>query len=136
MGFLIDTCIWVDVERGRIGPADVARVTGREDVYLSPVTIAELQYGVGMASDPAIRIARQRSVDLLKRKPVLRIDEETGAIFGNVASEIRKAGSSHEYRVQDLWIAALAIQNSCILLTHNKKDFVDIPGLSLRGLSE
>jgi predicted nucleic acid-binding protein len=40
MGFLIDTCIWIDVERGSISPADVARYTGAEPVYLSPVIIA------------------------------------------------------------------------------------------------
>jgi hypothetical protein len=28
MGFLIDTSIWVDVERGAIAPGDVATVTG------------------------------------------------------------------------------------------------------------
>jgi hypothetical protein len=28
MGYLIDTCVWVAVERGRVRPADVAAVTG------------------------------------------------------------------------------------------------------------
>jgi predicted nucleic acid-binding protein len=49
MGFLIDTCIWVDVERGFLAPADIAGITGDEPVYLSPVTIAELKFGAEVA---------------------------------------------------------------------------------------
>ncbi len=36
MGVILDTSIWVDVERGRLAPADVAAVTGEEPVYLAP----------------------------------------------------------------------------------------------------
>ncbi len=39
----MDTCVWIDVERGLLGPADVAAFTGEEPVYLSPVAIAETQ---------------------------------------------------------------------------------------------
>ena len=38
----MDTCVWIDVERGLLAPADVAAFTGDDPVYLSPVTIAEL----------------------------------------------------------------------------------------------
>jgi len=131
MGYLIDTCIWIDIERGLLAPADIAQITGKDDIFLSPITIAELQYGVEMAVDPGIRQSRQKSVDLIKKKPLLRIDEETGAIYGRLAAELRKAGKSSDYRIMDLWIASQAIQYNLILLTHNKKDFQDIPGLSI-----
>jgi predicted nucleic acid-binding protein len=94
MGYLIDTCIWIDVERGRLGPDDVALVTGKDDVFLSPVTIAELQFGVEMATDPSVRQARQKSVDLIKHKPLLKIDEETGAIYGRLAAKLRKTNKA------------------------------------------
>lgn len=131
MGYLIDTCIWIDIERGLLAPADIAQITGKDDIFLSPITIAELQYGVEMAVDPGIRQSRQKSVDLIKKKPLLRIDEETGAIYGRLAAELRKADKSSDYRIMDLWIASQAIQYNLILLTHNKKDFQDIPGLSI-----
>jgi hypothetical protein len=35
MGFLIDTFIRSDVERGALSPADVATITGDEPVFLS-----------------------------------------------------------------------------------------------------
>ncbi len=45
MGWLIDTSIWIAVERGTLGAADVHAITRQEPVYLSPVNIAEIQFG-------------------------------------------------------------------------------------------
>lgn len=131
MGFLIDTCIWVDVERGVISPADVARFTGEEPVFISPVILAELTLGAEMAKDPTIRQKRFAALDRLRKKPFVVIDEITGEIFGRLAATLRSAGKDHKYRVQDLWISSQAIQNNLKLLTRNKKDFEDIPGLDL-----
>ena len=131
MGFLIDTCIWVDVERGSLAPADVAGFTGTEPVYLSPVIIAELKFGAEIAKDPHIRQKRLAAIYRLKGKPILRIDETTGEIFGNLAAQLMKKGIQYNYRVQDLWLASQAIQYGLTLLTYNQKDFQKIPGLSL-----
>lgn len=131
MGFLIDTCIWVDVERGLIAPSDVAAITGDEPVYISPVTVSELKFGAENAASAAIRQKRLAALARLKKKPVIWIDETTGEIFGDLAAQMRKKGRHHTYRVQDLWIASQAIQHGFRLLTHNKKDFEDIPGLTL-----
>jgi len=135
MGFLIDTFIWVDVERGVLAPADVARFTGNDAVYISPVTIAELKFGADNALDPNIRQRRQAALFRLKRKPVLRIDETTGEIFGSLAAQMKALGLQHRHRVQDLWIASQAIQHNLTLLTYNEKDFIDIPGLSLKVIN-
>jgi predicted nucleic acid-binding protein len=134
MAYLIDTCIWVDVERGKLAPADIQTITGSESVYLSPITVSELQFGVDMATDPGIRQARQKSVDILKKKPVLKIDEETGSIHGRLGAELRKSGKDGRYRIMDLWLAAQAIQYNLVLLTRNSKDFSDISGLQWQEL--
>jgi len=126
----------VDVERGALAPADVANFTGMDAVYLSPVTIAELKFGVDNTSDPNIRQKRQAALHRLKRKPILRIDGTTGEIFGSLAAQMKALGLQHRHRVQDLWIASQAIQHGSTLLTYNEKDFADIPGLSLRIVSE
>lgn len=59
MGVILDTSIWVAVERGRLTPAEVEAVIGKDPVYLSPVTLAELEYGVQRAPDSHSRIKRQ-----------------------------------------------------------------------------
>ena len=132
MGYLIDTCIWVDIEQGTLAPADVASFTGIDAIYISPVTIAELKFGVENTSDMNIRQKRQAALLRLKRKPILRIDEITGEIFGSLAAQMKSSGLQHRHRVQDLWIASQAVQHGLILITFNEKDFIDIPGLSLK----
>jgi predicted nucleic acid-binding protein len=129
MGFLIDTCIWIDVEQGNLAPGDIAAVTGTKPVYLSPVTIAELKFGAECASTPAIRQQRLASLARLRVKPVLRIDETTGEIFGSLAAQLKTCGKTHRPRIQDLWLASQAVQHGFALLTLNGKDFEDIPGL-------
>jgi len=132
MGYLIDTCIWVDIERGTLAPADVASFTGIDAIFISPVTIAELKFGAENTSDMNIRQKRQAALLRLKRKPILRIDETTGEIFGSLAAQMKATGLQYRHRVQDLWIASQAIQHGFTLLTYNEKDFIDIPGLSLK----
>ncbi len=131
MGFLIDTCVWIDVERGALAPADVAGITGTQPVFLSPVTIAELKFGAETVSDSTVRQKRLAALQRLQRKPVLPIDSNTGNIFGSVAAAIKAAGRGHRYRVQDLWLASQAIQYGYRFVTRNRRDFEDIPGLDL-----
>ena len=131
MGFLIDTCVWIDIERGVLAAADVAGITGEEAVYLSPITIAELKFGAEIASAAGLRSQRLSALARLRRKPLLMIDDETGEIFGLLAAQLKAAGRALRHRVQDLWLASQAIQHAYPLVTRNRKDFVDIPGLNL-----
>jgi predicted nucleic acid-binding protein len=82
-----------------------------------------------VADNEAIRQKRMAALNRLKKKPSLHIDEETGAIFGSVSAQLKKAGRSSDFRIQDVWIASQAIQHGYRLLTRNQKDFQDIPGL-------
>jgi predicted nucleic acid-binding protein len=131
MGFLVDTCVWIDVERAALAPADVAALTREEPVFISPVTLAELRFGADIAQDPGTRQKRLAALRRLARKPLLSIDGTTGDIFGSLAAQIRVAGRQHRYRVQDLWLASQALQHNFRLLTRNARDFGDIPGLDL-----
>lgn len=133
-GFLIDTCIWIDVEQGRIGPSDVAAVSADAPVYLSPLTLAELKLGVELCDDPAVRQHRQVTLRRMMRKPTLVIDSETAEIFGEIAAAVLRTGAGHRHRTRDLWLAAQAIQHDLKLLTRNRRDFHHIPGLGVVGL--
>ena len=131
MGVIIDTSIWVDVERGRLSAADVARVTGIEPVYLVPPVVAELEYGVHRARTAAQRNKRASAVARIKTKPCIGIDRETGAVFGRLAADLDSLGTPSTHRVQDVWIAAIAIQHNLKVLTQNIRDFEGIPGLEI-----
>ena len=111
--------------------ADVAAFTGDEPIYLSPITIAELKFGAELAADARIRQQRLSALARLRRKPLLPIDGDTGEIFGELAAQLKTAARKPRHRVQDLWLASLAIRHSYRFLTRNKADFEDIPGLDL-----
>jgi len=128
VGWLIDTNIWISVERGTLAAADVHAVTRQEPVYLSPVNIAEIRFGLELLSG----LQKQRATAMLRRlhrKPQLRITFQTAETFGMLAAKIKKAGRDPHVRVNDLWLAAQAIQRDLRLLTSNGRDFADIPGL-------
>ena len=134
MGILIDTCIWIDVEQGNLLPADVAAIAGKEPVYLSPVTIAELKFGAESSSSLEIRQQRLAALARLRTKPVLRIDDATGEIFGSLAATLKNSGKNPRPRIQDIWLASQAIQYGFTFLTRNKNDFKDIPGLQILSM--
>lgn len=136
MGFLIDTDIWVAVERGTLAPADIHAITGTEPIFLLPVNVAELQMGIDLVDDEAIRRKAIGIMRRLRRKPLLRIDGHTGEVFGRLAAELRKQGRSEEFRVMDLWLAAQAVQRKFRLLTFSERHFKDIPGLKLVALAQ
>lgn len=129
MGFLIDTGLWIDVERGRLSAADIHAITRQAPVYLSPVNLAEIRFGIDLMPDTKRKQTAVAMLRRMRRKPLLRIGAETAEVFGALAARLSKSGRGHEFRIQDLWLAAQAVERKFTLLTGNAKDFEDIPGL-------
>jgi len=134
VGWLIDTGIWIAVERGRLGAADIHAVTRQEPVYLSPVNVAEMRFGLDLLPSGALKQKAAAALRRLRRKPQLRITAETAEVFGSLAAKLRKAGRDPKVRINDLWLAAQAVQRDFTLLTTNPKDFKEIQGLRMVAL--
>ncbi len=134
-GYLVDTGIWVEVERGRVSAADLAALIGKAPVYGSPVSVAELVQAAEIPPEEHVRQRRRDTVQRLREKAILPIDATTGEIFGKLAfSLMRRGRGTSSHRVQDIWLAAQAIQHKLRLITYNRKDFDDVPGLDLHVL--
>jgi hypothetical protein len=131
VGWLIDTSLWIAVERGAIGAADIHAITRQEPVYLSPVNIAEIRFGLELLRPGRQKQRAAAALRRLGRKPQLRITVETAHTFGSLAAKLKKTGRDPHVRVNDLWLGAQAIQREFRLLTSNARDFADIPGLQL-----
>lgn len=131
MGWLIDTSVWIAVERGHLSAADIYAITKQEPVYLSPVNIAEMQFGHDLLRPGALKRKAACALRRLRRKPQLRITVETAEVFGSLAAKLKKSGRDPNVRINDLWLAAQAIQRDFKLLIRNSKDFRDIPGLKM-----
>jgi len=69
-----------------------------------------------------------------EQRPVLDVTARTAYAFGLLAAFLKQSGRSPRTRVNDLWIAAQAIENDYALLTTNIKDFEGLPGLRVMGL--
>ena len=135
MGFLIDTDLWIAVERGALSAADLHAITGPAPVFVSPVNLADMRFGAELMTDARLRQRALTMLRRLKRKPLLRITGETAEVFGVLAAKISQTGGGSHYRIQDLWLAAQAVHRGFTLLTGNGKHFRDIPDLKLVELA-
>ena len=131
MGFLIDTNLWVAIERGKLSAADIYAITGQQPIYLSPVNLAEIRFGIELMTNAKQKQRAMAALRRMRRKPLLRIARETAEVFGVVAAELTRVGRGASFRIQDLWLASQVLQRDFTLLTANAKDFKDVPGLKL-----
>ena len=131
MGFLIDTDLWIAIERGKLSAADIHAITKQAPVYLSPVNIAEIRFGIDLMTDPRQRRRAMDTLRRMRRKPMLRITGEIGEVFGAVSARLKQAGRGSQHRVLDLLLASQAIHRGFTVLTANRKDFTDVPGLNV-----
>ena len=131
MGMIFDTSIWVGLASGQISSQSVLKAAGDEQVYISAISLGELTFGGESCSDPATRMLRIRSLRSLQQRPVLDVSSLTASAFGILAAFMKQSGRSPRTRVNDLWIAAQAIENDYALLTSNLKDFEGLPGLQV-----
>ncbi len=134
MGIIFDTSIWVGLATGQIQSQAVLNAAGDEPVYISAISLGELGFGVESCADPATRMLRARYLLRLRERPVLDITSMTAAAFGMLAAVMKQSGKSPRTRVNDLWIAAQALENAFAILTSNPKDFSGLPGLRILTL--
>ncbi|MCC8991778.1 MAG: type II toxin-antitoxin system VapC family toxin [Streptococcus sp.] len=126
--WLLDTNVWI----GYLNPApsQVKRHIGAhriEDLILCDVVKAELYYG---AFKSARRDANLVLVDrLCSAFSSLPFDGRAARRFGEIRAELTRQGQP--IGPYDMLIAAIALANGCILVTHNTAEFSRIPGLHL-----
>lgn len=114
MRALLDTSIVI--------ATDVAPLDG--DLAISAVTLAELHFGVLIASERTVRAERLRRLLLLQRTfDALPLDDAVAASYGHVAAAVVEAGRRPRARSMDMLIAATAHAHSARLYTRNTDDF-------------
>ena len=134
MGMIFDTSIWVGLAAGQISGQAIHQATGDESVFISAISLGELSFGVESCNDPVKRMLRMRFLRKYEQRPVLDVTARTASAFGLLAAFMKQTGRSPRTRVNDLWIAAQAIENDYALLTTNIKDFAGLPGLRVVSL--
>ena len=98
---------------------------------ISAATLAELHFGVLVASSAQVRAERLRRLSLLQRRfDALPLDEAAAASYGRLAAAVVvEAGRQPRRRTMDLLIAATAHAHDAVLYTRNPDDFAGLEGL-------
>jgi tRNA(fMet)-specific endonuclease VapC len=126
-GWLIDTSVLVDTERG--GEA-LGRVPEDDGHSISVITVSELLHGVHRAVDSSRRTQRQAFVEhVLAELEMLPATVEVARIHADLWAQLEANGEV--IGAHDLWIAATALAHGLRVATANSREFERVPGLEV-----
>lgn len=126
MKYLLDSNACIRYINGR-APLLIARLraTPRDEIGVSIVTKAELYYGSAKSQTP--HRSREKQQEFLQTMQTVPFDEAAALVYGDVRARLEKAGTP--IGLHDVQIAAIALANNLILVTHNTGEFNRIPTL-------
>jgi tRNA(fMet)-specific endonuclease VapC len=127
MTYLLDSNVWVSLLRGTSAAAasrfQIA-VTSHS-VCICSIVVSELWYGCVRSAKPA---ANRAAVDaLIAPFSSLAYTDASASYFASIRHTLEAIGQV--IGPYDMQIAAIALANSCTLVTHNTREFSRIEGL-------
>ncbi|MCG6138086.1 MAG: type II toxin-antitoxin system VapC family toxin [Nostoc sp. LLA-1] len=127
MTYLLDTCLISEMVAKQPNQQVLNWLDAQmpETLHLSVITIGEIAKGISKLTDS------QRKKSLTKwlnetlpnrfENRILSIDVPTMVLWGNLVGQLEQNG--RPLPIVDSLIAAIALQNSLLLVTRNEKDF-------------
>ena len=130
MRFMLDTNI-IAYAINRRPEIVLARLTAHdpEDICISAITLAELEYGVSKSSKPDRN--RLALLTFLASIRILPFDADAAREYGGIRDALTKKGTP--IGANDLLIAAHARALGLTLVTNNTREFQRVEGLSLEN---
>ncbi|WP_315814211.1 type II toxin-antitoxin system VapC family toxin [Paraflavitalea speifideaquila] len=123
---LLDTNIVIEVFDGNKDVAD--KISKLSEFYISSIVLGELYIGVNRVTNKAKHLKKVN--DFLKLCTVINIDSETAIHYGETIAALYKKGKP--LPINDVWIAASAIQHDLTLITRDKH-FNEISNLKVKS---
>jgi len=131
MAQLIDSSVFIALERRRQSLQDLAALVPDDPIALSSVTASELLAGVHRANTPERRLRRETFVEgVLSLVPVLPFDVRVARVHARLWADL--AAVRQSVGAHDLLIAATALAYDYAVLTENLRGFARVPGLVAR----
>ena len=127
MSFLLDTCVLSELVAKRPHPGVVGWIDGADpdEVYLSVVTIGEIQEGIEKLRDPGRREKLESWLrdDLLVRfrDRIALLDVGDLLEWGTLAGRLEAQGTTMP--ALDSLLAATALHRRLVVVTRNEEDF-------------
>ena len=97
----------------------------------SPIVAGELRFGAARSGSAAMD---ERMDELLARRPVLPLDDRVARAYGEARRSLERVGSP--IGPNDLWIAAHALTEECVVVTGNVREFGRVVGLGVEDWRE
>ena len=96
--------------------------------FTTPINVSEIYFGAYRWRNRK-KIIKAYEDKVFPNVNILPFDTDSGKIYGRLKALLEKRGFSKSE--PDLKIAAIAIQHDMILVTENKRHFMNIPGLNI-----
>ncbi len=132
MQYLLDTSICVFFLRGELDLNDRIYKIGRENCFISEITVFELTYGAENSNNP--KKSHKAVKDFLNGLSIIPIYECVD-IYAKEKTRLRKQGTPMHDEF-DLLIGISALKNNLTLVTDNEKDFRYLDGLIIENWSK
>jgi tRNA(fMet)-specific endonuclease VapC len=127
--FLLDTNAVSDLLRRPAGPvAERVRLVGEDNICMSIVVSAELEYGAGKKAD---RTLERRIEEIRRRIPVMAFEQPADLHYGIIRARLEAKG--RQIGANDLFIAAHALALGATLVTDNIREFSRVPDLPIEN---
>jgi len=127
MQYLLDTNICVFHLRGKLNLEKIIEEKGRENCFISEMTVLELRFGAENSSYPSMH---HEAVDNFLKE--LAIVPVSSCIMRYAKEKVRLRKTGRPMNDEfDLLIGVTAVENKLILVTDNTKDFEKLDGIKL-----
>lgn len=126
MKYLLDTNTCIRYINGRSASIRAKLPTiPLVDVGVSIITKAEMYYGSAKSQTP--QRSREKQREFLQTIQTVPFDESVALKYGDIRAYLSQQGTP--IGGNDLLIAATALANNLILVTHNMREFSRVPNL-------
>ena len=129
MHYLLDTNICVFFLRGRLNLDKIIKQKGKENCFISEITVFELRFGAENSENP---VKSHKAVDLFVSGISIIPIYSSIKKYAKEKVRLRKLGKpiNDEF---DLLIGVTAVENKLTLVTDNSKDFENIEGIKIEN---
>lgn len=133
MGVLIDTSVFVTVERGGGELGSLIELVGDQEAAISVITASELLHGVHRADSAVRRSRRSAFVEaVFASVPVIPFDLPVAREHSRLWADLSRRGEG--IGAHDLILAATALHHRSAIVTHNPRHFGRVEGLEVVAL--
>ncbi len=130
MTFLLDTNICIYIIKNRyVDLVKKLRAVGIEQVGISTITIAELEFGVANSVRPEETMSKL--YEFLVPFTIVDFDMHAARYYGKIRKVLKDLGQP--IGPMDTLIASIGLAHGLTLVTNNEKEFARVPDLKIEN---